>query len=170
MINPDGELVKKKKLLIDSILQYKKDEYSETKDHLIELQDTFQGCKQKTKLKIDAIHDIKKEKNEMFNKYIDSHVQIAYARADLMIIEENKNSLFGIRENVSWCPFVDFTSSRYNLFTDFEYFNYFNQEHHFKRMNVQQKDQELEQALHSYREEKLYFENKRDKIFNECVR
>lgn len=49
---------------------------------------------------MDSIRDVKRKKNEMFNKYIDSHVQIAYAKADIMIIEENKNSLFGMRENV----------------------------------------------------------------------
>ena len=35
-------------------------------------------------------------------KYIDTYVQIAFAKADIMVIEENKNSLFGTRENVSY--------------------------------------------------------------------
>lgn len=100
MINPDKETEKKKKILLDNILQYKRSQYTETRDALVHLNDKLQSCRQKTKVEADAIHSIKSRKKELLQKYIDSHVAIAYAKADIMIVEENKNSLFGTRENV----------------------------------------------------------------------
>lgn len=101
MIAPDADAAKKKKALMDNILAFKRERYADTRDKLVDLSDALQDSRQKTKLKVDAIKSVKKSKKKIFQKYIDSHVDLAYAKADVMIIEENKNSLFGTRENVS---------------------------------------------------------------------
>jgi hypothetical protein len=101
MIAPDHELAKKKKALMDGLLRHKRGGYVQARDELIELNDALQGYRQKTKIKVDSLKDVKLARSENMQKYIDSQVQIAFAKADLMVIEESKNSLFGTRENVS---------------------------------------------------------------------
>lgn len=44
------------------------------------------------------------------------------------------------------------------------------QDHHFKRMGVEKTEKELEDALHRYRQSKQDFDDKRERIFSECVR
>ena len=44
------------------------------------------------------------------------------------------------------------------------------QDHHFKRMDVEKKERELEGALYDYRSGKEDFEQKREDIFDECAR
>ena len=100
MMTPDSTQLKKKQQLIDKILALKKDSYAEARDKLVSLQCTLQNCRQKTKIKDDAINELKQMKKENFDKYINSYVEIAYAKADIMILNESKESIFGIKENV----------------------------------------------------------------------
>lgn len=44
------------------------------------------------------------------------------------------------------------------------------QDHHFKRMEIEKKEKNLEDMLHEYRVGKEDFEERREAIFNECVR
>ena len=44
------------------------------------------------------------------------------------------------------------------------------QDHHYKRMEIEKKEKELEDMLHEYRVGKGEFEERREAIFNECAR
>ena len=100
MFNPDGAIAKQRKELIDHALAYKKDTYMEYRGELMGLTDQLQRCKQKTKGKVDTLKKTKKQRKDDLDKYVDCQVQIALSKADLMVLEENKNAIFGLRENV----------------------------------------------------------------------
>ncbi len=100
MIGPDSSAVQRRKKLVEDALVGKREAYVKARDNLIQLNETLQEIKQKRKLKSDALKEFRRKKKDAMHKYIESHVQIAYARADLMLLRDNKDSVFDSQENV----------------------------------------------------------------------
>ncbi len=93
-------IMERRKKLLEDALADKREAYVSARDRLVLLGEALQEVRQKRKAKSDAIKEYRRKKKDAMQKYVDTHVQIAYARADLMLLRDSKDSVFGSQENV----------------------------------------------------------------------